>query len=111
MNDKQDKNHQDHIDDLIEKMRPMIEGLHALQEQATAIGLFANHRDLAACINCNLFENVTAHGVLFVYRGKNYDEDTALKFEELDDNAVKCPECGKIFCPYDADLHNWPMDE
>ena len=90
----------DSVDDLVDRLKPIIQDFKKLQAQAKSLGIFANHRDLAECNDCKLFEDITSYGVLFVYRGDNYYEDTGLKFIELDDNAVQCPECGKTFCSY-----------
>jgi hypothetical protein len=99
-----------HISKLIKEMQPMVKGLQELQAKMKSMGLFADDRDLAQCQDCQLFEDVDGHGMLFVYKDKNY-EDTGLRFEELNDGGVKCPGCSKVFCPYDADFHSWQNDE
>ena len=100
-----------HINKLIKKIQPMIEKLQELQAKLKSMGLFADHRDLAECVDCQLFEDVSSHGMLFVYKDKNYYQDTGLRFEELDDGGVRCPKCSKVFCPHDASLHSWQNDE
>lgn len=93
------------INTLVKKISPIMEQFKTLQVQAKALGMFTNHRNLAECSDCQLFEDVTVDGLLLVIRGENYNIDTGLRFKELNDNAVQCPECGKIFCPYDASLY------
>lgn len=88
-------------DDLVNKLKPIVHKFKELQTQAKALGIFTNHRDLVECSDCGLVEDVTNQGVLFVYCGENYSEDTGLRFIELDDDTVKCPKCGKVFCLYE----------
>ena len=92
------------IDKLVKKLKPLIKEIKLLQDEAKSLGLFAHHRELAECPDCQLVEDVTYQGKLLVYRGDNYYEDTGLRFKELKNNAVQCPECGKVFCPYEAHL-------
>ena len=96
---------------LIEKVKPLAREIVALNQQAKAMGIFTNHRDLAECKECQLFEDVSAQGILFVYHGEAFDNDTGLRFKEIDNNAVQCPGCGKVFCPYEAVLHYWPKHD
>lgn len=88
----------EHVDVLVKKILPIFEKFIALQEQAAVMGMFTNQRDLAECAHCQLFEDVTAQGILIVYRGEKYNEDTGLRFRELADNALQCSSCSIIFC-------------
>jgi len=108
-----DKNLSDdqQTESLVEKIMPLAREIAELNKQAEAMGIFTNHRDLAECEACQLFEDVSAYGELYVHRGEPFDKDTGLRFNELDGNAVQCPGCGRVFCPYEADLHCWPEDD
>lgn len=92
------------LNDFVKSLAPMMESIAALQKQAEALGLFPNHRDLVECDDCQLFEDVTYEGILYVYRDRNFNQDTGLRFKELDENAMQCPECNKLFCGFDAKL-------
>jgi predicted RNA-binding Zn-ribbon protein involved in translation (DUF1610 family) len=82
-------------DALVERVAPLVRQLQALQEQARRLGLFPNDRDLLACPNCGLTEDVLASGQLIT----NVDPgqpDTGLRFIEptKDDGPFVCPACG-----------------
>lgn len=82
-------------DALAERVAPLLRQLQAVQEQARRLGLFPNDRDLLACSNCGLTEDVLASGQLIT----NVDPgqpDTGLRFIEptKDDGAFVCPACG-----------------
>ncbi|MBB71581.1 MAG: hypothetical protein CMF50_04230 [Legionellales bacterium] len=94
--------------ELFKKIQPLAERIVQLQSEMKELGMFANHRCLAECSRCQLFEDVTGKGMLIVTHGADYRVDTGLRFEELDkisgmDNAVKCPSCQSIFCPIDKE--------
>lgn len=82
-------------DALVERVAPLFRQLQAVQEQARHLGLFPNDRDLLACPNCGLTEDVLANGQLIT----NVDPgrpDTGLRFVEptRDDGPFVCPACG-----------------
>jgi hypothetical protein len=82
-------------DALVERVAPLFRQLQAVQEQARRIGLFPNDRDLLACPNGGLTEDVLASGQLIT----NVDPgqpDTGLRFIEptKDDAPFECPACG-----------------
>ncbi len=92
------------LTDFVKSLAPMIEGIATLQKQAEAAGLFLDHRNLVECNDCQLFEDVACDGRLYVYRDKSFDQDTGLRFKELEESAIQCPGCNKLFCSFDAEL-------
>lgn len=70
--------------------------LAELQEQAKALGLFTNDRELLDCQNCGLKEDVTFDGRLITYFGEPSGNDTGQRFKETEkDKIYICPNCGK----------------
>jgi len=60
-------------------MKPLDAKLHelaiqivGLQKQAKALGLFVNDRELLACANCDLMEDVASTGLLITCRRSPY---------------------------------------
>lgn len=92
---------------LLNDTKPLIEALTDLHRQAEAMGIFLDHRDLAECDACQLYEDETHFGALIVYRHPDHQQDTGLRFKEVGENAVVCPGCGRHFCPYDAEMAAW----
>ena len=84
------------MDELIRKLRPLVAQIMALQAQASAIGLFANDRELLECPGCGLKEDVACDGRLITYRGTAFGEDLGLRFEELADPGFRCPTCSQL---------------
>lgn len=82
-------------DALVERVAPLFRQLQAVQEQARRLGLFPNDRDLLACPNCGLTEDVIAGGQLITNVGPG-QPDTGLRFIEptADDGPFVCPACG-----------------
>lgn len=67
-----------------------------LQEQAKALGLFTNDRELLECPACGLKEDVAFSGLLITYFGEPSGNDTGLRFKETEkDKIYICPNCGK----------------
>ncbi|HQO09317.1 MAG TPA: hypothetical protein PLK90_07750 [Clostridiales bacterium] len=67
-----------------------------LQEQAKALGLFTNDRELLECPACGLKEDVEVYGKLITYIGEYSHNDTGLRFKETEkDKIYICPNCGK----------------
>ena len=82
-----------HMGDLIE----LFHHLEKVKQQARALGIFTDDRELLACPSCGLLEDVTAEGLLVTYPedSKNI-EDTGLRFRQLDTESFQCPDCGVI---------------
>ena len=82
-------------DALVERVAPLVRQLQAVQEQARRLGLFPNDRDLLACPNCGLTEDVLASGQLITNVAPG-QPDTGLRFIEPteDDAPFVCPACG-----------------
>jgi len=75
-------------------LAPLFEQLRALQEQARALGLFPNDRELLTCPSCGLAEDVAADGRLFTSHEIG-EPDTGLRFIEpkTEGGPFICPEC------------------
>ena len=74
-----------------------------LQQQADALGLFMEDRDLLHCDSCGLYEDITAQGKLFTSMDGYLGRDIGLRFYELSDRAFRCPQCGEILLNSDSD--------
>ena len=77
--------------DLIE----MFQHLEKVKQQARALVIFTDDRELLACHSCGLLEDVTTEGLLVTYP-KDSDNlmDTGLRFRQLDSESFQCPACG-----------------
>jgi len=79
-------------------MGDLIELFHHLEkvkQQARALGIFTDDRELLACHSCGLLEDVTAEGLLVTYpKDSSNPEDTGLRFRQLDSESFQCPACG-----------------
>ena len=84
-----------HMGDLIE----LFQHLEKVKQQAWALGIFTDDRELLMCPSCGLLEDVTAEGLLVTYP-KDSDNlmDTGLRFRQLDSESFQCPACGAT-CP------------
>lgn len=84
-----------HEGDLIE----LCGQLRHLKQQARSLGLFADERELLACPECGLQEDVLADGRLITYReGHINPQDSGLRFTETDEggfclSAMRCVDC------------------
>lgn len=77
--------------DLIE----LFQHLENVKQQALALGIFTDDRELLACPSCGLLEDVTAEGLLVTYpKDSNNLMDTGLRFRQLDTASFQCPACG-----------------
>ncbi|MBN1612674.1 MAG: hypothetical protein JW940_38980 [Polyangiaceae bacterium] len=87
------------VDALAERLVPLVSQIQALQEQARALGLFPNDRELLACPNCGLVEDVLAGGQLITNHGLS-EPDSGMRFvePESDDGPFICPGCGGEVC-------------
>ena len=80
-----------HMGDLIE----LFHHLEKVKQQARALGIFTDDRELLACPSCGLMEDVTAEGLLVTYpQDSQNTEDTGLRFRQLDTESFQCPACG-----------------
>jgi hypothetical protein len=82
--------------DLLNAIVPLAEQASELHQQAKALGLFANDRELLDCTGCDLAEDVDAAGRLITWhRGdQEIGVDCGLRFEELAADRFRCPVCG-----------------
>ena len=79
------------MDDLIE----LFHHLEKVKQQARALGIFTDDRELLACPSCGLLEDVTAEGLLVTYpQDSQNTEDTGLRFRQLDTESFQYPACG-----------------
>lgn len=83
------------VDGLAERLVPLVRQLKALQDQARALGIFPNDRELLACPHCGLAEDVLADGRL-ITSYEIGEADTGLRFiePESDDGPFTCAGCG-----------------
>ena len=81
----------DGMDDLIALARQ----LEQVKQQARALGVFTNDRELLECPSCGLLEDVTIEGLLVTYPRSSRDmKDGGLRFSQVDDTSFRCPSCG-----------------
>jgi len=65
------------------------------QEEAKALGVFTNERELLTCERCGVREDVDANGRLFAYFGEDPESDVGLPFLKTETPHVfLCPSCG-----------------
>lgn len=82
---------QSNMGDLID----LFHDLEKVKQQARALGIFTNDRELLACPSCGLLEDVTAEGILVTYtKDSKSPEDTGLRYRQLDTASFQCPACG-----------------
>ena len=73
----------------------LIRQLERVKAQARALGIFTDERELLACPNCGLLEDVTAGGLLVTYPKDSVDpKDCGLRFRPVDETRFACPKCG-----------------
>ena len=69
--------------------------LAKVKAQARALGIFTDDRELLACPNCGLLEDVTVEGLLVTYPKDSVDpKDCGLRFHPMDETRFACPKCG-----------------
>ncbi len=68
----------------------------SLKAEAKALGVFTNERELLACPQCGLVEDVTSDGLLITSHSSVVGHDTGLRFEGIADNKFRCPACGSM---------------
>ena len=73
----------------------LIRQLEQVKAQARALGIFTGDRELLACPDCGLLEDVTVEGLLVTYPKDSVDpKDCGLRFHPMDETRVACPKCG-----------------
>jgi predicted RNA-binding Zn-ribbon protein involved in translation (DUF1610 family) len=69
--------------------------LEQVKQQAKALGIFTDDRELLECPSCGLLEDVTAEGLLVTYVKDSADlKDCGLRFRPVDEISFECPSCG-----------------
>jgi len=69
--------------------------LEQVKQQAKALGIFTDDRELLECPSCGLLEDVTAEGLLVTYVKDSADlKDCGLRFRPVDETSFECPSCG-----------------
>ena len=69
--------------------------LEKVKQQAQALGIFTDNRELLECPFCGLLEDVTSEGLLITYHKESVGmEDGGLRFIQVDDSSFQCPKCG-----------------
>ena len=68
--------------------------LHRIKQQAEALGIFTNDRELLTCPQCGLQEDVQADGRLKTFDKDSEDfTDSGLRFVETGNGQFLCPRC------------------
>ena len=68
--------------------------LEQVKQQARALGIFTDDRELLECPSCGLLEDVTTGGLLVTYPKDSVDlKDCGLRFRPVGRNSFACPEC------------------
>ena len=81
------------MDNLIAAVRK----LEKVKQQARALGIFTDDRELLECPRCGLMEDVTFEGLLVTYLKTCEDmKDCGLRFSAIDieEGRYRCPACG-----------------
>ena len=79
------------IDGLVAAVRH----LEQVKQQARALGMFTDDRELLECPSCGLLEDVTIEGLLVTYPRSSRDmKDCGLRFRPVDETTFQCPSCG-----------------
>jgi predicted RNA-binding Zn-ribbon protein involved in translation (DUF1610 family) len=69
--------------------------LEQAKQQARALGIFTDDRELLECPNCGLLEDVTTEGLLVTYPNTSEEvNDSSLRFIPADESSFICPSCG-----------------
>ena len=69
--------------------------LEQVKQQARALGIFTDDRELRECPSCGLLEDVTFEGLLVTYPKDSADlKDCGLRFRPVGRNSFACPACG-----------------
>ena len=69
--------------------------LEQAKQQARALGIFTDDRELLECPSCGLLEDVTFEGLLVTYPKDSADlKDCGLRFKRVGETHFACPTCG-----------------
>ena len=69
--------------------------LEQVKQQARALGIFTDDRELLECPSCGLLEDVTSGGLLVSYPKDSADlKDCGLRFKPVGETRFACPSCG-----------------
>lgn len=84
-------NKKEGVDGLVAAVRQ----LEQVKQQARALGIFTNDRELLECPSCGLLEDVTIEGLLVTYPRSSRDmKDCGLRFIQVGEATFQCPSCG-----------------
>jgi len=79
----------------VDGLRALARQLVHIKQQAAALGLFTDDRELLGCPSCGFLEDVTFEGFLITYKNDGNDQrDSGLRFRPLDKTRFQCPACG-----------------
>ena len=79
-----------------DKLFKVVKQLVKVKEEARALGIFVDDRELLECKKCGLMEDVDINGRLLTVFEKEPSKDTGLRFEEMKNSKTfRCPNCGK----------------
>ena len=94
------------LEGFLKDIRPLVERLEQIKAQGRALGLFVETRELLECNDCGLLEDVDAQGWLLTYhRFGDPNQDTGLRFMEVEEGRFCCPVCGNIVEPDEEPEH------
>ena len=90
---------------VVDALRPLVDQLAVMNEEARALGLFVEDRPLLRCAHCGLTEDVLADETHVTYFEPD-TPDTQLRFipDEADEERFTCPACG-------AEVRLDPLDD
>ena len=90
---------------VIDALRPLVEQLAVLNEQARALGMFVEDRPLLRCAQCGLTEDELPDGKHVTYFEPD-QPDTQLRFvqDDADEERFTCPACN-------AEVRLEPLDD
>jgi hypothetical protein len=73
----------------------LVRELEKVKNQARALGIFTNDRELMECPSCGLMEDVTIEGFLVTCPKDSKDrKDSGPRFIQTDNTHFKCPKYG-----------------
>jgi predicted RNA-binding Zn-ribbon protein involved in translation (DUF1610 family) len=79
----------------IKGLPALVRELERVKNQAKALGIFTNDRELIECPSCGLLEDVTFEGLLVTYqKDSKVPMDSGLRFIQADNTHFECPKCG-----------------
>ena len=95
----------DDVRRIVDALRPLVEQLAVINEQARALGIFVEDRPLLQCAQCGLTEDVLVDEKHVTYFEPG-EPDTQLRFiaDETDEERFTCPACG-------AEVRLDPLDD